>query len=75
LIGFGRETKPKVTYDKDLFLAVLEKKIVVSSILVGHSMGAILAKEFALKHPDLVERIYTINYPLQEGPEKMERVL
>jgi len=75
LVGFGREMKPKAVYDKDYFLDFIENKIVAPSIIVGHSMGAMLAKEFALRYPDLVKRIYAIAYPLQENPQKMERVL
>jgi pimeloyl-ACP methyl ester carboxylesterase len=38
-------------------------------------MGAILAKEFALRFPDLVKRVYAIGYPLQESPEKLETAI
>lgn len=72
LIGFGREKKPDAQYDKACFLEFMEKFINTPSILIGHSMGAILAKEFALKHPHLVQRIYAIGYPVQKSPEQME---
>jgi len=72
LIGFGREKKPNARYDKDDFLDFLEKKITRPAIIIGYSLGALLAKEFALRHPERVKRIYAIGYPLQKTPDKME---
>ncbi len=65
LIGFGSEKKPNAPYDKEFFVKFLETKITEQAILVGHSMGSILAKEFALAHPAMVERLFLISYPLQ----------
>lgn len=75
LIGFGRERKPDKEYDKECFLRFLETKIRSQCVLVGHSMGAILAKEFAIRHPNLIKRVYAIGYPLQKTPEKMEAAI
>jgi pimeloyl-ACP methyl ester carboxylesterase len=75
LPGFGKAEKPRVVYDKKFFIKFLEKKITKRSILVGHSMGAILAKEFALKHPKLVKKIILLSYPLQENAEKIREVI
>lgn len=75
LIGFGREAKPEAVYDKEYYLRFLQSKINSPSILIGHSMGAILAKDFALKFPDLVIRIYAIGYPLQESQDKLESAI
>lgn len=72
LIGFGTEKKPETTYDTELFMTFLGDKIKEPCVLVGHSMGAILAKEFALRNPRLVKRLYLINYPL-DYPAKIER--
>ncbi len=70
LVGFGQEKKPKVRYDKEVFLSFIEDKINFSEkeqyILVGHSMGAMLAKEFTLKYPRNVTRAILINYPLKK---------
>jgi pimeloyl-ACP methyl ester carboxylesterase len=65
LIGFGEEQKPEATYDRDFFLTFLETKITEKCVLVGHSMGALLARDFAINHPELVTRLVFINAPLQ----------
>jgi 3-oxoadipate enol-lactonase len=74
LPGFGREEKPDVVYDKEFFINFLEKKIRDKCILVGHSMGSMVAKDFALKHPDLVEKLYLISYPLQKSPKALSKI-
>ncbi len=74
LIGWGNEKKPKVTYDKKLYLNFIKPKIRKRCILVGHSLGAILAKEFALQNPNLVEKLFLISYPLQENPQGLKNV-
>lgn len=72
LPGFGREKKPKVVYTKNFFLKFIEEKITerygknAQCILVGHSLGAILAKDYALAHPTQVKKIFLIGYPLQK---------
>ncbi len=67
LLGHGEEEKPKEKYDPQTFVSFIEKKIRFNSmeryVLVGHSMGGILAKEFAMKHPHNVQKIFLINYP------------
>jgi len=71
LPGFGEAPKPNVKYDKELFIEFLEKKITKPSILVGHSLGAILACDFAIKHPNLVNKVFCINYPLQKSRKNL----
>ncbi|PIN73260.1 hypothetical protein COV20_03450 [Candidatus Woesearchaeota archaeon CG10_big_fil_rev_8_21_14_0_10_45_16] len=70
LIGYGQEKKPNVTYDSALFIRFLEKKIPKKKeiTLVGHSLGAILAKEYALKHK--VKKVILINYPFRKEKVK-----
>lgn len=75
IVGFGREAKPNLAYDKECFLQFLKEKISSPTVLVGHSMGAILAKEFAIKYPDLVRKVYAIGYPLQKSPKDLEAVI
>lgn len=74
LIGWGSERKPNVTYDKKLYLNFIEDRIKQKCIIVGHSLGAILAKEFALQNPNLVEKLFLISYPLQENPKKLRKI-
>lgn len=76
LPGFGEEAKPdEGEYDKDFFLAFLETKIKERCTLVGHSMGSILAKDFALVHPQLVERLFLISYPVQKDAATLEKIV
>lgn len=74
LPGFGQAQKPELTYDKEFFLKFLEKKITEPCVIVGHSLGAILAKEFALRHPKLVKKIVLISYPAQKSSAALLKV-
>lgn len=75
LPGFGAEEKPNVVYNKKLFLHFLRKKITKKTILLGFSMGALLAKDFTVAHPELVEKIFLISYPLQKSKEVLTEIL
>ena len=69
LVGFGGENKPKIKYDLNDFLDSLERKLNLNKnadvklILIGHSMGALLAKELAIKHPKRILKVFLISYP------------
>jgi pimeloyl-ACP methyl ester carboxylesterase len=71
-IGFGREIKPKINYTLDVYMEFLDKKLQLSKnnnmryILVGHSLGALLAKEMAKKYPDKIIEIFLMGYPFLE---------
>jgi pimeloyl-ACP methyl ester carboxylesterase len=56
LPGHGRSDKPDIPYTPDLFVravhAVLEHAGVQSAVLVGHSMGGLVAYEFARRAPE-----------------------
>lgn len=75
LPGFGKAEKEAGPFDIDLYLNFLISKIKEKSILVGHSWGAILAKEFALRNPELVEKLILISYPLQSTSQEMRHIL
>lgn len=70
LLGFGRSPKPKdSSYDYDDHLSALHhtleaQKVDTPMILVGHSMGALLALRYASKHPDKVASLHLFNPPL-----------
>ena len=72
LIGFGKEKKPKIKYDVKTFFEFIEKKVNVKEkmVVVGHSLGAILAKELALQYPKSVEKVFLINYPMNKEAVK-----
>ena len=67
LRGHGNSDKPSGEYSisqfsNDLFV-VLQKLEKDKIILVGHSMGGMTALQFALDHPDLVEKLILIDTP------------
>jgi len=72
LIGFGDANKPKIKYDTNDFTRYLEQKLDFSGrtdckyILVGHSMGALLAKELTIKYPEQVMKSFLVSYPFLE---------
>jgi pimeloyl-ACP methyl ester carboxylesterase len=64
-IGFGRSSKPFIHYSFHL-LATQNKKLldaigIDSVILMGHSMGGMLAARFALMYPHRVEKLILEN--------------
>lgn len=69
LIGFGKAEKPKIDYSVDDFLKFLNLKLNldkndnVQYILVGHSLGALLAKELTKKYPKKIKKSFLIAYP------------
>ncbi len=75
LAGFGEADKPDASYDKEFYVQFLETKIKTRATLVGHSMGSILAKEFALAHPELVEKLFLISYPIQKDGKLLEQMI
>jgi pimeloyl-ACP methyl ester carboxylesterase len=64
-IGFGRSSKPIIPYNfhdmarnSQLLLQHLQ---VTKAMIVGHSMGGMLAARFATQYPDIVERVVLYN--------------
>jgi pimeloyl-ACP methyl ester carboxylesterase len=74
LLGFGHSPKPRnVTYNVDTHLqsildTLTELKISKPIILVGHSMGGLLALKFALKYPEKVKKLVLIAMPIYKTP-------
>jgi pimeloyl-ACP methyl ester carboxylesterase len=70
LLGFGSAPKPiAATYDYDDHIHYIESVLRELSInepfmLIGHSMGALLAKRFTLTFPERVTRLILLNPPL-----------
>jgi len=64
-IGFGRSSKPIIPYNfhdmaRNTF-AILQSLKIAKAMVVGHSMGGMLAARFASQYPDVVERVVIYN--------------
>jgi pimeloyl-ACP methyl ester carboxylesterase len=59
-IGFGRSSKPIIPYNfHDMALntrTLLQSLGIAKAVIVGHSMGGMLAARFAASYPDMTER-------------------
>lgn len=60
-IGFGRSSKPVIPYNFHDMAANSRKLLdtlgVKKTVVIGHSMGGMLAARFAAKYPDITERV------------------
>ena len=65
LPGFGRSSKPARRYDMAFFqqtLLELVNRLELGRFrLVGHSLGAMIAHQFALQHPERISRLTLIS--------------
>jgi pimeloyl-ACP methyl ester carboxylesterase len=68
--GFGDTAKAKDRYNLseqvrlvDMFM---EQMGIMRVALVGHGLGAVVALSYANEHPEFVDRIMAVNYPLDE---------
>jgi pimeloyl-ACP methyl ester carboxylesterase len=64
-IGFGRSSKPIIPYNfHDMALnteRILKALNIQKAMIVGHSMGGMLAARFATQYPDVAERVVIYN--------------
>lgn len=64
-IGFGRSSKPVIPYTfHDMALntrRILQDLKIQRVMVVGHSMGGMLAARFATQYPDMTERVVIYN--------------
>ena len=64
-IGYGRSSKPIIPYNfNDMARntrAILRSLKIEKAMVVGHSMGGMLAARFATQYPDVVERVVLYN--------------
>jgi pimeloyl-ACP methyl ester carboxylesterase len=69
LVGYGDEAKPNINYDVKDFLDYIDRRTGISKavgtkfILIGYSLGALLAKELAIKYPSKVIKVFVVGYP------------
>jgi pimeloyl-ACP methyl ester carboxylesterase len=69
LPGHGKSDKPQVAYTQDLFAravaAVLKDAGVQRAVLVGHSMGTPVIREFYRKHPEKTAALVIVDGALR----------
>ena len=76
LPGHGQSDKPQLAYSMDLFAravdAVMRDAHVERAVLVGHSMGTPIARQFYRKYPQKTLAIVIVDGPLRPfGDKKM----
>ena len=76
LPGFGRSDKPERSYTllffQDVELELLDTLTVPRAILVGHSLGAVIAHSTALNHPERVERLILVDGSLVARSQEID---
>lgn len=64
-IGYGRSSKPIIPYSFNDWArnsrAILQSLKIDKAMIVGHSMGGMLATRFATQYPDVTERLVLYN--------------
>jgi len=80
-VGFGQSDKPAIDYRVgtlvDFLDAFYEKLSISKATLVGNSLGGWVALEFAIAHPDKVDRLVLVDSagysPLRTGTHALSR--
>lgn len=81
LPGHGESDKPQIAYTMDLFAraveAVMRDAKVKRAVLVGHSMGTPVAREFYRKYPEQTLAIVVVDGALRQfaGKALMDRMI
>jgi pimeloyl-ACP methyl ester carboxylesterase len=74
LPGHGQSDKPQITYSMELFArsvdAVMRDAGVKRAVLVGHSMGTPIARQFYRKYPEKTLAIVIVDGPLRPFGDK-----
>ncbi len=74
LLGHGQSDKPQITYTMDLFAravdAVLRDAGVDHAVIVGHSMGTPVMREFYRKYPQKTLGLVIVDGPLRAFLDK-----
>ena len=64
-VGYGRSSKPIIPYNLNDMARntrqVLQSLKISTAMVIGHSMGGMLATRFATQYPDIVERLVLYN--------------
>ncbi len=76
-IGFGKSAKPLVDYKIETFVdflqAFMQALKISKASLVGNSLGGWIASDFAVRHPEMTERLVLVDAAgvSPEGPLKL----
>lgn len=78
LFGFGESPKPRIEYTVDQHIAKINEVVNLAIpkkafTLVGHSMGALLALNFAIQHPQNVRKLILINAPMLSDEKDLKQ--
>jgi pimeloyl-ACP methyl ester carboxylesterase len=69
--GFGDSAKKQSRYSLDQQIYLLDGFLDSLGIgrvaLVGHGLGAMIAVQYALLHPEVVDRVMAVSYPLEDN--------
>jgi pimeloyl-ACP methyl ester carboxylesterase len=69
--GFGDSAKAKTRYSMaeqvHLLDGFLDQMGILRVALVGHGLGALVALQYAAAHPDTVDRVMAVGYPMEES--------
>ncbi len=72
LIGHGQSDKPQAAYSLDYLarsvLAVMDAAKVKDAVIMGHSLGAAVARRIALEHPERVRAVISMDGALGRPP-------
>jgi len=76
LPGFGRCDKPERPYTipffQNIVIELLDTLAIQRAVLIGHSLGAVLAHSVALNYPERVERLILIDGSLVARAQKID---
>lgn len=81
LPGFGASPKPVTTYDMDFFVAAIRGLIQQEGweerpvTFLAHSLGTLIALEYAVRHPERVAGLLLISVPRFRGPAEAHEVM
>lgn len=77
--GYGEAPEPErvltIERNADLIAAYLRARVRVPAVVIGHSMGAQVALEIAVRHPELVDRIVLVGPTVQPSARSAPRQL
>ncbi len=75
LPGFGDSPKPRTDYTLDLYRQTVRNTVEAAGCqdrplhIVGHSLGALIALEYAVRHPENVDRMVLLGVPRFHDPQ------